>query len=121
MWPGNSIKVRSKQAVAVNEWSHVTVTYDGSSRAEGVRLYLNGSPMAVDVIRDGLWKDITYEGGEPDLQIGVRFRDAGFKAGRVDDFAIYGRELTALEVAHVAGRDDLKAAWSAKAPDLFSR
>lgn len=119
MWPGNSIKVRSKSPVAVNEWSHVAVTYDGSSRAGGVHLYLNGRPMEVDVIRDGLWKDITYEGGEPDLQIGVRFRDAGFKAGRVDDFAIYGRELSQLEVGHIAGRDDLKAAWSAKAPELF--
>ena len=119
MWPGNSIKVRSKTVVAVNEWTHVAVTYDGSSRAAGLHLYLNGSRVEVDVIRDGLWKDITYEGGEPELQIGVRFRDAGFKAGRVDDFAIYGRVLTALEVAHVAGRDDFKAAWSAKAPELF--
>ncbi len=119
MWPGNSIKVRSKIAVAVNEWTHVAVTYDGSSRAAGLQLYLNGNPLEIDVIRDGLWKDITYEGGEPDLQIGVRFRDAGFKAGRVDDFAIYGRVLTALEVAHVAGRDDLKVTWSAKAPELF--
>ena len=119
MWPGNSLKVRTKTPLALNEWSHVTVTYDGSSRAAGVRLYLNGQPAPVDVIRDGLWKDITYDGGEPDLAIGFRFRDAGFKGGRVDDFAIYGRELSALEAAHVAGRDDLKAAWAVKSDSLF--
>ncbi len=119
MWPGNSLKVRTKTALTVNEWSHVTVTYDGSSRAAGVRLYVNGLLAPVDVIRDGLWKDITYDGGEPELAIGFRFRDAGFKGGRVDDFAIFGRELTALEAAHVAGRDDLKGAWTAKSDSLF--
>ena len=119
MWPGNSMKVRTKTPLALNEWSHVTVTYDGSSRAAGVRIYIDGLPAPVDVIRDGLWKDITYDGGEPDLAIGFRFRDAGFKGGRVDDFAIYGRELTALEAAHIAGRGDLKAAWAAKNELLF--
>lgn len=119
MWPGNSIKVRAKSPLPTNEWSHVSVTYDGSSRAAGVRLYVNGLPVEVDVIRDGLWKDITYEGGEPDLAIGFRFRDAGFKGGRVDDFAIYSRELTALEVAHLANRNDLSAAWSSKSESLF--
>jgi hypothetical protein len=119
MWPGNSLKVRTKNAIPVNEWSHVIVTYDGSSRASGVRLYVNGQPAPLDVIRDGLWKDITYDGGEPDLAIGFRFRDAGFKGGHVDDFAIFGRELTALEATHVAGRDDLQTAWAAKSDSLF--
>ena len=119
MWPGNSLKVRTKTPLVLNEWSHVTVTYDGSSGAAGVRLYVNGLLAPIDVIRDGLWKDITYDGGEPELAIGFRFRDAGFKGGRVDDFAMFGRELTALEAAHVAGRDDLKTAWTAKSESLF--
>ena len=119
MWPGNSLKVRTKTPLVLNEWSQVTVTYDGSSRAAGVHLHLNGQLAPIDVIRDGLWKDITYDGGEPELAIGFRFRDAGFKGGRVDDFAVFGRELTALEAAHVAGRDDLKTAWTAKSESLF--
>jgi uncharacterized protein DUF1553/uncharacterized protein DUF1549/cytochrome c/concanavalin A-like lectin/glucanase superfamily protein len=119
MWPGNSLKVRTQKPLVLNEWSHVTVTYDGSSRAAGVRLYVNGQLATLDVIRDGLWKDIIYDGGEPELAIGFRFRDAGFKGGRVDDFAIFGRELTTLEAAHVAGRDDLKTAWTTKSDSLF--
>ncbi|PYK97543.1 MAG: hypothetical protein DME19_15905, partial [Verrucomicrobia bacterium] len=78
-WPGNSIKVRSKAAIPPNEWVHVAFTYDGSSRAAGVRVFLNGAPVEVEVVRDKLVKDITYQGGEPDLAIGYRFRDAGFK------------------------------------------
>ena len=59
----------------------------------------------LEVIRDGLSKDITYEGGEPDLAIGYRFRDNGFKGGRVDEFRVFNRALTPLEVAQLAGRD----------------
>ena len=37
------------------------MTYDGSSRAAGIRLYLNGAPLETDVMRDHLYKDITYD------------------------------------------------------------
>lgn len=118
MWPGNSLKVVTKSAMSVNTWTHVTVTYDGSSRANGVRVYLDGVPAELHVIRDGLFKDITY-GGEPNLAIGYRFRDSGFKGGKVDEYRIYDRALTPLEAAHVAGRDDLATAWRTK-PDKLT-
>src|SRR5205823_7186475 len=113
LWPGNSLKVRSRAALPTNEWVHVAFTYDGSSRAAGVRIFVNGAPVEVEVIRDKLRKDITYEGGEPDLAIGYRFRDAGFKGGKVDDFRVFNRSLTPIEVADVAGCDDLRDAWKA--------
>ena len=107
MWPGNSMKVVSKRAVAKGAWAHVAVTYDGSSKAAGVRVYVDGQPAEVDIVRDGLWKDITYGGSEPDLALGFRFRDNGFKGGAVDELRVYGRELSAGEVARVAGKDDV--------------
>ncbi|VTR95171.1 cytochrome c : Uncharacterized protein OS=Pedosphaera parvula (strain Ellin514) GN=Cflav_PD0952 PE=4 SV=1: PSCyt1: PSCyt2: Laminin_G_3: PSD1 [Gemmata massiliana] len=97
MWPGNSLKVRSKTAVPTGAWGHITATYDGSSTAAGVKLYLDGIPLEVDVIRDKLTKDITY-GGEPNLAVGYRFRDNGFKGGLVDEFRVYNRALTAAEI-----------------------
>jgi hypothetical protein len=106
MWPGNSLKVRTRAALPAGAWARIAVTYDGSSRAAGLRIYLDGAPAELEIIRDGLWKDITYEGGEPDLAIGYRFRDAGFKGGRVDDFRIFNRELTGPEVAQLAGKPD---------------
>jgi hypothetical protein len=102
MWPRNSLKVVTKTPLAIGAWTHVTVTYDGSSRAAGVRIYLDGAPAELEIVRDGLFKDITYEGGEPDLALGFRFRDNGFKGGQVDEFRIFNRELTALEAAHLA-------------------
>jgi hypothetical protein len=110
MWPGNSLKVVTRKAIPVDTWAHVTVTYDGSSTAAGLKVYLDGEPAEVQVVRDGLRKDITYGGNEPNLAIGYRFRDNGFKGGSVDEFRVYNRALTAAEAAHVAGRTPLEKA-----------
>ena len=69
-----------------------------------MRVYVDGEPAELEVVRDGLTKDITYGGGEPDLAIGYRFRDNGFKGGPVDEFRVFNRALTPLEVAQLAGR-----------------
>ncbi len=111
MWPGNSLKVVTKAAIPDKVWSQVTVTYDGSSRADGIRIYLDGKNEALDVIRDGLTKDITYGGAEPELALGYRFRDSGFKGGRFDDLRVFDRAITPLEAAQLANRSDLTDAW----------
>ena len=104
-WPGNSAKIVAQMPLAAGRWTHVAVTYDGSSRAAGMRIFVDGVFAPADAVRDGLWKDITYGGGEPELAIGYRFRDAGFKGGQVDDFHIYGRILAPIEIASLAGLD----------------
>jgi mono/diheme cytochrome c family protein len=103
MWPGNSLKVRTAEPIPTNAWAHVAFTYDGSSRATGLNIYVNGAHQAVEVIRDGLTKDITYERGDATFAVGFRFRDTGFKGGAVDQLEIHARELGALEVAESAG------------------
>jgi len=118
MWPGNSLKVKAKIPIPAGEWAHLAVTYDGSSRASGVRLYINGQATEVEVIRDKLTKDILYGGGEPDLAIGYRFRDNGFKGGAVDEFQVFRRKLTPLEVTAIAGQSDLKTTWQTPADTL---
>src|SRR5262249_36030356 len=106
MWPRNTLKIVTKTAVPIHAWTHVTVTYDGSSRAAGVHVYLDGVSAELEVVRDGLFKDITYEGGEPNLALGFRFRDNGFKGGQVDEFRVFNRALTALEAAHLASQSE---------------
>src|SRR5205823_3609288 len=51
-WDKNAIRVNTKTAVSLNEWHHVFVTYDGSSKAKGVRIYVDGTPAALDVTHD---------------------------------------------------------------------
>lgn len=109
-WPGNAVSVRAVEPLPVDEWTHVVVTWDGSMRAAGLGLHVNGKPAGVEVVRDGLTKDITGGGGDH-IALGERFRDRGFKDGEMDDFRVFGRELTALEVlacfdpAEVGGAD----------------
>ncbi len=111
-WPGNAMAVRARQALPTNEWSHITVTYDGSSRAAGIQLYLNGARMETDVVRDHLYKDIIHrsqwgdaEVGNIHLQLAGRFRDHGFKDGAIDDLQVFDVALTAPEVKAI-GRPD---------------
>jgi Protein of unknown function (DUF1553)/Protein of unknown function (DUF1549)/Concanavalin A-like lectin/glucanases superfamily/Planctomycete cytochrome C len=99
-WPGNAICVRTREPVPVQTWLHVAVTYDGSSRADGLKIYLNGRPAPCDVVRDHLYKNITGGGGD-NITIGERMRDRGFKDGLIDEFQVFNRELTALEVAQI--------------------
>ncbi len=116
MWPGNALKIRSRTAIPTNEWVHLAMTYDGSSRAAGLRLYINGESTETEILRDNLWKDITYERGDAVLAIGYRFRDNGFRDGLVDEFKVFNRELTPVEVRHWQGRDDLRVALAAEQP-----
>jgi hypothetical protein len=97
-WPGNALRVRTKAEVQPKKWTHVTMTWDGSSRASGLRLYLDGELADSDVVRDNLYKNITGSGGD-NITLGQRFRDKGFKGGRLDDFRVFDRELTALEAS----------------------
>lgn len=106
-WPGNAIRVRARRPIPVDEWIHVTVTWDGSSRARGLRLFVNGASEPVDVVRDALTKQITGGGGDH-IAIGERFRDNGFKGGSVDEFRVFNRELTAGEARQLAARPDEK-------------
>jgi hypothetical protein len=105
-WPGNALMVRATNPLPSHQWTHLTITYDGSSRAEGLRLYANGQPLETTIVRDSLTRDILHrkEWGDADadqieLTLGSRFRDSGFRNGELDDFSIFEECLTELEVA----------------------
>lgn len=109
-WPGNAIRVEAKAVLPIGQWTHVVVTYDGSSRAAGLAIYTNGQLAPLDVVRDKLTRDIVHRGewgdsGAPELSLGARFRDSGFKGGIVDEFAVFNHELSPLEVAVIGGFD----------------
>ncbi len=111
-WPGNAIGVAAKGPLPIGEWTHVALTYDGSSRAGGLALYVDGKPATLEVVRDGLTKTITG-GGADDLAVGHRFRDRGFKDGEVDELQVFDRALTAIEAAHLFDGESLSTRLSA--------
>ena len=111
VFPDNSIRIRSEEPVPVGAWVHVMMTYDGSSRASGLSLYLNGERMASRTVVDNLQQSIMFTinptTGEPttppqagNLRIGYIGPTAPTTDSvAVDQFQVYDRSLTALEVA----------------------
>jgi hypothetical protein len=92
-WPGNAISIRMKENIPLKQWLQVIVTYDGSSRADGLKIFVDGKQAAVDVIKDNLTKTIAG-GGHDNISLGERMRDRGFKGGLIDDFRVFGRDVT---------------------------
>jgi hypothetical protein len=98
-WPGNVAAVRCRAPLPSREWVHVAVTNDGSGRAAGLRIFLNGKAALTDVVRDNLTKNLDAGGGT--LTFGERMRSIGLKGGLIDELRIYDRALTEIEVAHL--------------------
>ncbi|QDV09734.1 Planctomycete cytochrome C [Planctomycetes bacterium Poly30] len=93
-WSSNAIKVIGKQALERGRWQHVAVTYDGSGKASGVELWLDGVLQEVTVERDAL--DGAIESEAP-LLLGTR-RYAGELAGEMADFRVDGVDLDPAQV-----------------------
>jgi hypothetical protein len=101
--PDSGIEVKSTEGIKfsanpdqgeVNEhWDHVIVSYDGSGRARGVQVYINGRPAGLTVSLDKL-STASFEGG--DLQIGNKDWGTPYK-GQLSDLRIYDRRLYAVE------------------------
>ncbi|WP_166823160.1 DUF1553 domain-containing protein [Thalassoroseus pseudoceratinae] len=102
-WPSNSLKVRTKGKLKPNEWRHVFVTYDGSSKASGVKVYFDGKLQKLDVEQDRLSGTIRTK---VPLYLGRRNPGSAYK-GLIDDVRIYPRTLSESEVAALAGSDPI--------------
>ncbi len=107
--PSNAITRVTVNDVPRDKWIQLTATYDGSSKAAGLKLYMDGQELPMETTMDELTKDILFNGGGPGLQIGAWWRGRGFKDGKVDDITVYNRALTPYEIKILAQ----KAGWSA--------
>jgi hypothetical protein len=103
--PANMIAIETEQALPVGEWSHITLTYDGSSRVAGLELYLNGKQAATRSIRDTLTRTIlpftSADVFDPflGLAVGTRFREKAPVGSAIDELRVFDRDLTPIEVA----------------------
>ena len=103
-WPDNALKVNSKMAVPLKQWSHVLVTYDGSMKPEGVKIYLNGKAVETTVEVSKL--SGTIRTSVP-LTVGRRTGENPFN-GQVDDLQLYSRVVSPEEAAWISNVDPAK-------------
>ncbi len=115
-WPDNAIVNVSVEEIPKEEWIHLMMTYDGSSRASGLKLYLNGKVFKTETEFDNLYKDIVFQKPEgkpfdkteePGLQVGARWRGKGIGGAIVDELVVYNRELAPVEVMMIGNPDEL--------------
>ncbi|MEI6536857.1 MAG: DUF1549 domain-containing protein, partial [Verrucomicrobiaceae bacterium] len=116
--PGNEIRIKARKPLPLNEWTHLAVTYDGSSRAEGLKMFINGAPAEVDVVHDNLQLDIVRrkEWGDIDLDqirfnLGGREHDSPLKNCGVDELWVFDRDISTGEVKYLAGKETKPDDW----------
>ncbi len=99
-WPENALKVSTKADVIKEKvFQHVFVTYDGSGKAKGVRMYIDGVETALNNDKDDLKDSIRTT---VPLKVGQRSEGHEFERGRVQDLRLYDRRLSSKEVKTLA-------------------
>jgi cytochrome c553 len=108
VFPDNAIHLQTKQKLAPKQWNHLVLTYDGSSKAKGIKLYINGSEAPLIVITDNLKQSIQFAINKTNWGI------QSFKLGRAgnttishvayDELKVYKRQLSELEIDQLSGK-----------------
>ena len=98
-WPGSALGVRTPKVITPDQWHRVTVTWDGSGKASGLAIYVDGRAQTLETVADSLRQSVnnkTYGSGH--FTLGERFRDRGFTGGAVAQLGVFQRALAAAEV-----------------------
>ena len=103
-WQDNAVKVVGKQKVKAKTWSHIFVTYDGTGKASGTKVYMNGKVLGHNIEADGLSGTIQTPN---DFRVGRRSSSAQANNIEIDDVRLYSRALTAAEVGVLAGNNPI--------------
>jgi hypothetical protein len=99
-WPQDALKVAARGQLAAGVWAHVLVTYDGSSRASGVKIYLNGEPQSTEAQVDSLKNSIKTP---VPFKVGQRHSSARLERAIIHSVRIYDRVLSVSEAGMLAG------------------
>ena len=110
LWPHNFIQITAENSVPKEEWHHVLFSYDGSSKASGLQLYINGKKAKCLTIYDNLYRSIIHttwakSAGWQERPV-IVFRSGryhtgenGVFTGSIDELKIFKQHLSSLEVA----------------------
>ncbi len=98
-WPDNALKVVTAEPLPADEWVHVTLVYDGSQRAAGLKVFVNGQSQPTNVAADSL-RGTTHT--DVPLKIGMRQASSPLSGAALADVRVYDRALAADEVSTLA-------------------
>lgn len=95
-WPDDAIHIQADEDLPADTFTHLAVTYDGSGKAAGLKLFINGAPAKVSVKLDSLKGSIK---NTVPFSVGRRGAASVPFGGRIDDLRLYQRALSAEEVS----------------------
>jgi hypothetical protein len=99
-WADDALKVVAESQLPADAWTLVTLTYDGSGKAEGVRVYYDGKPQKLK-LENNKFKRNSIKTAAP-LTIGSRTPGGSAHGVGLADLAIHGRALSEVEVLGIA-------------------
>lgn len=83
-------------AISPNVWQHVAVTWDGSTTATNIKMYINGVEASYQVATDASGSRVTD--AAQSLLIGETTAQTRAFDGNIDEARIYNRVLTEAEI-----------------------
>lgn len=95
-WPDNALKVVANAQLKPDTWTLVTVSYDGSGKAEGVKIYYDGKLQDKPKIENNKFKKGSVRTESP-LVVGGRSTGATAHSVGLANLVIWGRALAAAE------------------------
>ncbi len=106
-WPEEALYVQTEKDLPFDVFTHLTFTYDGSGKAAGIAIYVNGEPVKTKMLKDKLSGSIAIAAP---FTIG---RQSGAPApftGSVDDLRIFNRALAPNEAVQLGAAATLRLA-----------
>ncbi|MFM9068632.1 MAG: DUF1549 domain-containing protein, partial [Planctomycetota bacterium] len=106
-WPEDALKVVTAEPLPINAWNHLLITYDGSSKATGVKIFVNGEERTnriegADALRSTIQTNVP-------LKVAQRHSTARVAGLKLQDLRIYNRQLAAPEINRLSR--DSRTAW----------
>lgn len=96
-WGESAIEAWTTDEFPANQWHHIAIAYDGSRRAAGLGVFVDGRLRDLRVDLDSLAGGIANR--EP-WRVGRRDAGLGYR-GKIDDWRVYRRLLSDSEVAAI--------------------
>jgi len=110
-YPTNALKVSAKKEMPKDRWTHVAVTYNGSSKAKGVKIYVNGEMQELEVPNNSLSASVRTD---VPLKLGQRETGSPLAHAGLQDLKIFARELKREEILELMNAPRLE--WLARKP-----
>jgi mono/diheme cytochrome c family protein len=110
-WPTDAIKVTTAKPIAKKDtWQHVLLTYDGGGKAEGIKLYVDGAMVPLNLEINKL---TTSSQARTPTRLGQRSASE-FYEGNAQEVRFYDRALSGAEAFTLARVDGIRAKLAGK-------